>query len=226
MTYGDELADDPKTLKCLDNSYRLKHSWPNQLKELISLDEFFNHGKGGGSNERILRTTIGWTSKYLNDKKDPSDLFVVIGWSAPARYEIRFKDEWVDIHPQFTPRNTSLRAITRFYGRNIADEEVDIIKTFVYILSLQSWLESNKIPYLFFDALPIRHNQFSALDEYKKQINKKRYFNFGDDSYNMHVAISQEGHLLGPGRHPLEEGHAFWAKTLSKFVIDHNLTVF
>ena len=227
MTYGSELVDDSQTNVCLDHNERQKLAWPGQLTTLLNFDGHFNDGKAGGSNERMFRTTFEWISEYLNCGKDPENLFVVIGWTCPTRYEIKFKNQWTDIRPPhlaLSYKDPTLKKITNFYGKYITDIETDYIKTFTYMLSVKSLLEANGIPYYFFSALHMFHNDYTSLQNLKLQIDQNRYYNFEDDHNNCMFAVCTHNNLpIGPKLHPLKQGHQYWAQLLAEQITEKNL---
>jgi len=230
MTAGEELGGDvfdSRGYKISDVSteYRLENAYPKKLADLLNMD-CFNDACGGSSNDRITRTTIDWTSNYLQTNK-AEELFVVIGWSAPNRIEFRIDDRWIDILPQWVPPEEPMKTITNFYDDNIYDEIYDDTRTVINILSLQSWLKTNKIPYLFTSAL---HVDYTKMCVYVKtmidMIELNRYFHMLDSKYHMYRMCNN--YPKGPREHPLEEGHAAWARILhqhitqNKWILKHD----
>ena len=92
FTYGDELAEGEKQGVCIDNEYRLEHVYPTRLAHYLDIpsENVVNDGIGAGSNCRCVRRTMKVTSDWIDDRKDPSKLLVVIGWSMPRRTEFYF----------------------------------------------------------------------------------------------------------------------------------------
>jgi hypothetical protein len=59
--------------------------WPYHLGNALKVDKTINLALGGGSNQRIVRTTLNWIMS-----QSPEDLektVAVIQWTDPARYE-------------------------------------------------------------------------------------------------------------------------------------------
>lgn len=94
MTYGYELIDDPQTHDCLDDAYRKAHAWPGRLAVRVGAAKVVNDSIPGGSNDRILRTTIQWLTDFLAAGGDAArrSLLVVIGWSDPIRRRVETDD--------------------------------------------------------------------------------------------------------------------------------------
>ena len=65
--------------------------WPGLLAKEFNLN-YTNESIAGGSNEYILRSTIHFVSKWLEQGRDPKELMVVIGWTTNERLE--FTHAW------------------------------------------------------------------------------------------------------------------------------------
>lgn len=207
MTYGHEL----------ENMY---DAWPYRLAQNLNLNNCVNDGKPGSSNDRIVRTTISWTANYLNQNDNKP--FVVVGWSAPSRYECIIDDQWVDIIPQWMPKhNKNIAEATIAYLTHFSDNISDTTRTLNYYVLLQSWLKINKIPYLFFNALHCYYSEAENYLEIIKHIDKKRFYNFHNQNFCFHTFAKP--FRSGPKGHPLEEGHLEWAKVLSNYISTNNL---
>ena len=69
-TAGAEI-EFPMQGKCYDKA------WPKHLADLWGYD-YTNLSISGGSQKRIIRTTIEFIGNYLIEGKDLKDLFVII----------------------------------------------------------------------------------------------------------------------------------------------------
>lgn len=65
--------------------------WPHHLKELMGFDECVNLATGGGSNQRIFRTTLDWILKQ--DRKTLKNTVAVIQWTQRSRKEFYIPKE-------------------------------------------------------------------------------------------------------------------------------------
>lgn len=96
-TYGGGL-DDTRTREELDQV-----TWPCQLAKLMNADKFYNLADGGGSNQRILRTTLDWLLKQDQHTLDNTVAF--IQWTEESRYEyyspLDFDDEYENIEERW-----------------------------------------------------------------------------------------------------------------------------
>jgi lysophospholipase L1-like esterase len=79
-TYGgglDRFYKDPEQLQ--------KKVWPHHLQSLVGFDQCYNLAAGGGSNQRIVRTTINWILQQ--NKETLKNTTAVIQWTEWSRYE-------------------------------------------------------------------------------------------------------------------------------------------
>jgi hypothetical protein len=70
------------------------NSWSGQLAKQYSLN-YINHSEPGSSNEFAMRSTIDFVSKWLHEGRDPTELFVVVGWTTNERVEFTWDDKHV-----------------------------------------------------------------------------------------------------------------------------------
>lgn len=225
MTYGTELGGetiDNGLITDNDPIFRKQHAYPAVLSKLLNKKECFNDGIGGGSNDRIFRTTMEWTSNYLQHN-DGKDLFVVIGWSVPERTEYNIKNRWVTVLPHCSPIHDfqNIIKIHKFHVEHLMDERKDYTASINYMLALQSWFQINLIPFLFFNALHVYWPKIKEIDILRKHINQNRYYRFDDKDFCMFTFC--QNYPCGPRQHPLEDGHRQWANTLYRYIIDNKL---
>jgi len=210
-----------------NDEYRLKKSWPGQLKTLLNFSDFENDGFPGGSNKRIVRTTIDWV---LYNKHKFSNLFVVIGWTYYSRTEIW--DEICNSYKQYniTPNNGMDKDEKKFlenYWQRTYNEYERVNNFLQEIIILQSFLKEKNINYLFFNAIHdingikknININNFQHLIN---EIDQKRFFKFYDNNF-FNWSVTEKKYPHGPGYHPLEKGHNEWAKILATYINENNL---
>lgn len=225
-----ERPGDPTTYRNFDvvigrdDEYRLKKSWPGILTDLLVLHGLHNDAAPGGSNTRIVRTSTDWiaANKYSN-------LFVVIGWTSPTRIELWNND--YNIHRQHLLNFTKFytKDDVKFYNKFWQDNHNDYDKLdnfFHQVLLFQSFLKQNRIPYLFFDALPTVNNRnldtklFEHLD---KLIDKRRYLNYNKNNGCFYAWAMDKKYKLGNRDHPLEDAHNDWAHILYNYINENNL---
>lgn len=210
-----------------NEEYRLKYSWPGQLAELLNCDGFDNDAFPGGSNERMLRTTIDWV--LLNKNRYP-DLFVAIGWTYHSRFELW--NEQYKCYKQFNPNFESTtdmdkdeKMFIELYWR-YSYNDYERISNFLYcVTTLQTFLKYHKINFLFFNAIQDLHGlngfDLSIFDHLLNEIDRDHYFLLENGTFNTW----DEGkkYSRGPRFHPLKEGHAEWAKVLYEYINNNEL---
>ena len=194
--------------------------------------ECFNNAKGGGSNQRIVRTTIDW---LLKNKNKWSDVLVLVGWTEFHRYEILNNKNWIQINSiDFPPeeiQNTIRYENWKSYIANFYNIWRMYNNYLDNILYLQLFLESNNIKYIFWDSIgdfSPDDDTFRYRNKYKKKwdiINTKNWVTGGDESWEKYIQILEKEHdvRVGTGAHqvtkyprilydyhPNELGHKFW----------------
>jgi hypothetical protein len=105
----------------------------------------------GGSNHRIMRTTMQWLETYSRPD------FVLIAWSTHERFEFSFDNSLTDYTLCKTSEQESLEKFYRYADLHLADWNVGLDFTLSYQLALQSYLQNNNIPYLYcnmFNSIP------------------------------------------------------------------------
>ena len=109
-----------------------------------------NIAKGGGSNHRILRTTMEYCENNHVD-------LVVIGCSTHERFEFSYDGELTDYTLYKQSDNQDLQKFYRYSDLHLADWNIGLDNTITYMLSLQHYLESKGIKYIYcnmFNSIP------------------------------------------------------------------------
>lgn len=224
MTYGAEI----------DESIRADVNWPSRLGHHLGC-EVVNEAIGGSSNDRIVRTTMQFIAQYLIDCRDPNDLFVTIGWSNPARREfcwadpVKQRDEgdfYFQVLPTWRPK--SLEKIHDFYYGHHHHEREAETRYLIDIHTLQNTLKLYGIRYLFCKGLPsapfhsdvLKHRETTNLEAL---LDTSRFYGFSMNHSFYNKAKHEWAVPMGPGGHPLEEGHQLWGDLLFEFIQNGNL---
>lgn len=130
----------------------IEHNWPSQLGKLIN-HTVTNYALGGGSNDRIFRTTL----EYLNAHAMPD--LVVVGWTSIARSELSSQyGMYLRLTPgvclpDTTELKENLLATQQFWLINLYNEYINYRNCINYILHLQDYFQSKQINYRFFFSL-------------------------------------------------------------------------
>jgi hypothetical protein len=207
-------------------------SWPSILSQkLDSVD--YNNGLAGSSNDRSYRCVIRDICKVETQNKldniscKVEDLFVIVGWTSPYRFE------WFNDNDFRQTKNDNKIYFKRM-GNPTYDYTTDpkvyvpmtedvfsLIKFFNQIITLGDFLKSKKVNYLFYNC----HFPFGENTEDFFQSMIKKYKNFELDvlwekvpnTYKMYKQldiITLEN--LDETFHPTEFGNKVWAEYLEK----------
>jgi len=112
--------------------------------------QYVNLAKGGGSNHRILRTTV----EYLENNN--VDL-VIIGWTTHERFEFSWRGQRTDYTLYKQSEDKDLEKFYRYLDLNIADWNTGLEDTITYQFLLQNYLNSKNIDFLYcnmFNSIP------------------------------------------------------------------------
>jgi lysophospholipase L1-like esterase len=228
MTYGYELVDDPRTHLCLDDVYREAHAWPGRLGSRLGCDRVVNDAIPGGSNDRVLRTTIQWVLDHLDREGEEArdHLLVVIGWSDPMRREFFIDGAWKQTIPYHDyPEDPDLDKLNRVY-RDLAWNEYESACRFLtQALAMQCFLNYHRIPFLFFDAIKSCQETLAAardLLSHARALDPRTYLNMAQCNGSM-ASVLSEATPNWKGRHPAEDGHDHWAELLARHYQRHGL---
>ena len=111
------------------------------LQEKLDAD-VTNIAKGGGSNHRILRTTMEYCES--NDVN-----LVIIGWTTHERFEFSYNSELTDYTLDKQSDNADLQKFYRYADLHLADWLIGLKNTITYQYALQLYLENKDINYLY-----------------------------------------------------------------------------
>lgn len=216
MTYGQELNGEAthvpeEALTPSQNEHRKRHSWPGIVGSLMPGYSVFNAGAGGGSNDRIVRTTI---QDVLGLNLGPDDL-AIIGWTETERFEYVQAGRWVQQTVNVRPDWYGERQFVDDWARLMMNDTNRMWEKFlVQVISVQSLLQARNVPYLMFNALPaITIDNFppipAELWSLQHKIDHSRWITPIDKM--PQCMFCQVKHLpQAPQLHPLHEGHKLW----------------
>lgn len=196
--------------------YEYDRALPGLLMGKYQFSSQVNLGLGGGSNARVLRTTLGWFSEQ-RDASALQGLFALIGWTTPDRREFYWRNP-EDISyaanfatEDFYPFSIGLydmglfsRSLKKFWKLYIArgrHDETDTVLWLTEIVSLQSFFKSIGIPYLFFKAISAPVFVGRQVKALASMVDERRYFAFSDNNYSMINYLAGKGFKRGEGGH-------------------------
>jgi Family of unknown function (DUF6071) len=222
-TRGVELAD-PAT-----------QSWPCILSQLLGI-EFVNLGCGGGSNRRIVRTTVALLDDICRDKSvAPDEVLVLCLWTDTARHEYyephtkehplsknrpELPDElhWHRLTPQFAAAGR--RSSIAFY-ENLWSEDGSMTNFFLDWVMLDGFLRgagyTARYGYAWEDVIASKISKPAR--RFARLLNAETVYGGLPPRKGCTFREVADDYPFGPGHHPLQEGHACFAKTLANWLV-------
>lgn len=219
-TYGDDLKN-PQI-----------ESYPYLLSKRIGCD-LVNDGKNFAGNDWIFRKSV----EFITSNKIENIHTFIVGWSNHCRREENFKFFYggsPEIEGAFRARDSQYDLVkekvgnlnrvvlknkllgdddetSKMISELLYNEELSIIKTLTYIVSLQELLKSKNINYVFFFPW------YDVLIE-KNNINDI-YLNI-DTDYCIGPTIDDDKIPTDDARHPNKKEHKWMANKLYQFIGD------
>ena len=236
MTHGQELVTDGYDLANTELCYaKILADQFDMSYENISLP--------GISNKHIVESTLD----YLITK-DPSDTFVLIGWTSPIRYCFTHNNFYVRFNIHNPPSEGDHHS-----GPNICDfhkqfrlhmnDQHDLSRTFFHEVNyLATWLEYAGVPYAmsyFFEEPGYNQSRRRlTVPHWTTKSDNKLDFGNPDPKYlyrynilpgshwnTLQKASLKEGNLWCSKRHPNRKGHESIARRLAPLVEERLNTI-
>lgn len=214
-THGDELAEHDAVDQ---TSQRYYNSWPWVLSRKLETLMCINDAQGGTSNLRIFRRTNEYIFRWLNTKKSPEDLLIVVGWSTPERVEIGEGSAIYPIQIQgplyFTDLPRDEKSLENYHKSfyEIYSDSYGEYLTAMYMVNLRTLCRSLGIRYFDFVAIG-KHPQYWQ-DYVKTKWNVNLQNMYMKNSWSAEVYNNKwPRHEFG---HPTKETHNVWADILAK----------
>tara|TARA_Y100001963_G_scaffold153629_1_gene240797 strand:+ start:638 stop:1348 length:711 start_codon:yes stop_codon:yes gene_type:complete len=209
-------------------------AWPKHLADMWGYDHT-NLSISGGSQKRIIRTTIEFIGNYLLDGKDLTELFVIVLWPGPYRTELYIPDnpgrennQWHTLVVGNDYKSYS-KDINNFYKYWVLtyDTEQANVSYLLDVITFQSYLKFWKIKYFFYKASTTPLSSDENHLSYQAQIDNK-YFPGNQESKDSYDSVLHragfEYSKFTKYAHFGEDGHRFFAKYLDKMIrIAHNI---
>jgi hypothetical protein len=207
-------------------------NWSGHLKELLNIPTLINQSFGGGSNHRILRTTLEYIMSLTPTQQKKT--LVVIGWTASERNEIYINKTWqrwntaqkfsetVDIN-QVTDTEliTRVDKLQEDYLSNVFDDYPNILDYFSSVYLLSNTLTNLGVKHLFFNALPPWWEAGHLKTDCDPFVEMPEMLAWHEASRNllsfrdsMMGFVHRGKFKVGKHLHPLRAGHVAWAEHL------------
>jgi lysophospholipase L1-like esterase len=184
-TYGSELRDPALTdyqgdYDGRNDAYRLQHSWPSRLAQLLEVPTVENRGTAARSNDTILRDLSSWLAAegYLQGRS-AADLLICIGWTSPERKDFYFHDShrpncsddgWVTMYPMWTHKykHKAIDQFTQQYVRYWWNAAEYMHRYINQVHQAQTLLQSLNIRHVMFQA--IYHHHATLIEEWNDSV--------------------------------------------------------
>jgi hypothetical protein len=201
---SNTCAIDPEQIDKHDiNAHKItvRHDlvYPGRIREKLNIPEYTNMALGGGSNDRIVRTTIKWLNdNYITQHRDTQELLVIIGWTQYYRREFTWSDKSevrentfdTPFYPfnRFWPGALEVKENEYFTGDCLeywkmhvsygCNDYFEQTKWMNQIIGLQSFLKSHNIAHIFVNTAG--YFTFSELKLLANLVDEKHYYNMWD----------------------------------------------
>lgn len=208
-TQGEELESNESVNK-LTNMYY--NSYPWFVSQNLQIPILVNEALGGGSNLRIFRKTSKFILDYLNNRQNPKDLLIIVGWTTTERSEIGIENRVIPL----TIQNPSFRNMPV----HLKDDLIDYNKKY-YELYSDNYNESMLLIYMLnltqlCKQLDIKFFQFCAIG--KPPTYYSRQTELLKDLYpeTWHEIVCKNNYTTHQSGHPTRETHRIWADIISE----------
>lgn len=227
LVYGQELNPDRINIRddCEFTEHKRTHCFTGLIQKHFNIENYINRAIPGGSNDRILRTTILDVSKLL-EEYEPDELFVIVGTTYSSRREFYNTElnSYYQYQPEYNsgPQIKSLDPLWKIYTAYYQSDLEQVERYLIQIVSIQNFLKSNKIPYLITTSLSDSDEILKLAGDYgylTAMLDRTRYLN----EVSFENFTIQNGLAIGKNWHPLEDGHAAWAQYLITHINNNRL---
>lgn len=210
-------------------------TWAKNLADKLDVN-LINDSTGGGSNDRIVRTTIDYVRNLTQEQRNST--LIIIGWTFSNRNEIcvndtynapkwfrfnathKFSESLTHDHTLSLEKIESVNEVHKWWMTEVFNDHERIHSYFKGVYLLSNLLENLGIQYYFFNALPCWY-VFS--DEMSEQLRNdfsswigwhENHPNILGIDNTMHRFVQDHDYKIATGKHPLVEGHQAWADHL------------
>lgn len=222
-THGSELIDpniniadhfDP-----VHEKYRRAHCWAQLVADQLGI-ELINGSEPGGSNDRILRTSMYDVARLIMEGRRP---FVVIAWSQLQRFELPQGPQGYHWKNFVSPKTSSNDTVSQEIWKKWSSDRTDVIKWLQQLISLDAFLKVNHVSYLNTTVFHESYRLYEMhccgddpffkpyLTQIRQHVNLSRHaLNFSLETFLRHHTDVD----YGPGGHPLARGQQLIAEQI------------
>jgi Family of unknown function (DUF6071) len=218
-TRGEELRDPAS------------HAWPTVLGGELGID-VVNLARDGSSNRRIVRSTVAQLADVCADRLlRPHDVMLLLAWTQSSRHEYHAPRErpeartgpadgpcdrgWQRIGPW---RQDAGHKPSRAFYDHLWSEEGQLANFFLDWALLDGFLQQGGFHARYAFAFPLTGTIPDLTRPFTRMLRKDTVWG-GLPTRSGHSFLEMpDGLARGPGGHPLEEGHAWFAMSLKKWL--------
>lgn len=230
-THGSELLDPASTVEDhfdpVHDQYRRRHFWPQLIANRFNAGEVVDGSTPGGSNDRILRTTIRDVMHLVSQGRRP---FVVIAWSQLHRFELCDGNNDGLWRCFVNPNDTNNPAVATETWGSWSSDRTDVERWLTCMISLDTFLKTVAVPYISTTAFS---QTYRLYERHTGDLYFEPYLNYLKTQLELprHMLhTSLETHLrqfpnvrYGRGGHPLERGHELiadyiWTNIMNQYL--------
>ena len=206
------------------NQERLAVTWPGLLKEMTGAESLVNYAMSGGSNARIVRTTLDYFYDLLYKGENLSEYTAVIQWTEFARTEFMIDRNWFYFGPGGASTDIGIGETAippckaEFYVENyyktyykvLQSDQQDITNFVAHTAALGNFFKVHNIKYMFcmhVDCFLYSH-KIKKIDQIKQVLNSE--FNWLNGSMHDSVLINfldESTRVSADDAHPNTHGH-------------------
>jgi len=197
------------------------------IAKRLGIENYINAAMPGSSNNRSVRRVLMDISNLIDEGVDPSNIFVMIGITHSARIEVFSPKansyvQLINNSPPFKT-NKELYSYWETYVTYFDSIVENVDRYIVHVLTMQQFLEKNKIKYLMTDSM----TESVAFYDYLKNRRKTLYSHINKKHYPEGMSFSRwafdKGFPPTECFHVNAEGHAAWADHLLEYIDKENL---
>lgn len=227
FSFGQELCDHKHGPSFFDITPQMRNmSYTGLIAKEWQVTEITNTSYPGGSNDRIFRMIIS-DLPVLFSKVKPEEIFVFISMTHASRREFFDKklNKYSTFISNFAPpkENKAVYSLWENYVLNFDHHREQAERYVSQLLSIQAFLKGLGIDNLITRSMNddvLFTNAYSSLPAEVLSLIDKKHF---PDLLPFNNYCGRLGLPFGPDHHPLEDGHAAWAKYLMQYMQTNNI---
>lgn len=221
----DGIPPSPETIYDF-NEIKRTYGYPGIIARELGAEEYVNNSLPGGSNDRMIRTSVVDLIE-LSTRFKPEEILVLIGWTSAERREFfSLSSGYIPFLINCPPVEKHILKLYDIYSAYFNSEREQVDRYFTQLILLQQFLKSRGFKYLFTESiitllnreLPIPIMEVQGYENYKDQVDMKHYITPCFSYFNH-----QCGYDVTSCGHAPKEGHAAWANHLLNYMRDHEI---